>query len=109
MAGDTLLHVHRLWFVPRMLASGQVPYGWTDLIHFPDGTSQYLETLIPLLGVLSWPAQALGGPILAYDFAVLLVLSALALILVGRWAPVLPAADVLPATDREEAARGSST
>src|SRR5437899_12247835 len=48
--GDTLLHVHRLWFVPRMLASGQVPYGWTDLIHFPDGTSQYLETLIPLLG-----------------------------------------------------------
>jgi hypothetical protein len=41
--------------------------------------------------------------------AVLLVLSALALILVGRWAPVLSAADVLPAGDREEVGRGSPT
>src|SRR5262245_48852880 len=43
--GDTLLHAYRLWFVPHQLLGGQLPYGWTDLLHFPLGTSQYLETL----------------------------------------------------------------
>ncbi len=84
---DALLQVHRLWFVPRLLAAGRDPYGWTTLLHYPAGARQYLETLIPLVGVLAWPALALGGPLLAYDLAVL------ALLALNGWCAYLLARD----------------
>ena len=72
---DALLHVHRLWFVPRMLAAGQNPYAWTNLLLYPEGTSQYLETLIPIAGLLGWPALAIGGSIVGFNVVTLLLLT----------------------------------
>jgi hypothetical protein len=72
---DALLHVHRLWFVPRMVAAGHDPYGWTDLLRSPQGTTQYLETLIPLVGIAAWPARLVGDPLLHYNLVVVALLA----------------------------------
>src|SRR5438477_1502750 len=72
---DALIHTHQLWWVPRALGALQNPY-LSPIILYPQGARLYLETLVPLDGLLAWLPWQLWGPTTAFDLTVLAMLAA---------------------------------
>lgn len=70
-AEDGWQNAWNLWWVRLALARGQNPFH-TDMIFAPGGASLYLHTLNITNALLTLPAQWIGGPVMAYNGAVLL-------------------------------------
>lgn len=81
---DGWQNVWNLWWVRTALERGENPF-FTHLLFYPTGVGLYLQTLNLTNGLLTLPAQWLGGPIAAYNTAVLLgfVLSGLGMYLLA--------------------------
>jgi hypothetical protein len=67
--------VWSLWWWATALGQGRNPFH-TDLLFHPQGADLYLHTLMPFNGLLALPVQAVGGPVAAYNFIVLVSLVA---------------------------------
>jgi hypothetical protein len=66
-----------IWFLawlPTALESGQNPL-LTDRLNAPDGANLMWNAAVPLLALLVAPITKAGGPVLAYDVAVLLAIA----------------------------------
>jgi hypothetical protein len=62
-----------MWWLSRALATGTPPYHFATL-YAPDGATNYLHSLNPILIVLTFPVQWTFGPIASYNVACLLAL-----------------------------------
>ncbi|WP_026369489.1 hypothetical protein [Kallotenue papyrolyticum] len=83
-AVDGWQNVWNLWWVRTALERGENPFV-TQMLFYPSGVGLYLQTLNITNGLLTLPVQWLGGPIAAYNTAVLLgfVLSGLGMYLLA--------------------------
>jgi hypothetical protein len=71
-----------LWWFDTAVSQGHNPFH-TDLLYHPAGTDLYLQTLMPLDGLLVLPVQLAWGPVVAYNVAVLLALTLSAAVAYG--------------------------
>jgi hypothetical protein len=63
-----------LWWFATALGAGRNPFH-TDLLFHPFGADLYFHSLMPFNGLISLPAQLAGGPVVAYNFAILFSLT----------------------------------
>ncbi|MCW2818512.1 MAG: hypothetical protein JWR42_1299 [Marmoricola sp.] len=83
--GDAVQQAWFLQWVPHALGHGTDPL-FSTYLNAPDGVNLGVNTSMPLLGFLGWPATALGGPVAAFNVLLRLglALSALSMFLVLR-------------------------
>src|SRR5687768_6124665 len=62
-----------MWWLNRALATGTPPYHFATL-YTPDGVTNFLHSLNPILIVLTLPIQWAFGPIASYNVAALFAL-----------------------------------
>ena len=68
MVGDPIAAMWLLAWTPHAITHGLNPL-YTTLLNFPVGVNLAWNPTAPLLGLLSWPALLVGGPILQYNAA----------------------------------------
>ena len=73
-AGDNFQHAWFLWHFARSVAHGQNPFR-TNLLYFPNPVNLAWSTTDPLAGILALPVSLMGGPIVAYNFSLILQLA----------------------------------
>ncbi|HEV2617409.1 MAG TPA: hypothetical protein VGU63_12460 [Candidatus Acidoferrales bacterium] len=72
--GDNYQHAWFLWHFAKALASGHNPF-YTHLLFYPTRANLAWSTLDPLAGLLALPLSLLAGPVIAYNFSLILQLA----------------------------------
>lgn len=72
--GDNYQHAWFLWHFARTVASGHNPF-YTHLLFYPARANLAWSTLDPLAGFLALPLSLVAGPVIAYNFSLILQLA----------------------------------
>lgn len=72
--GDNFQHAWFLWHFARAVVHGQNPF-YTHLMFYPTRANLAWSTTDPLAGFLALPLSILAGPVIAYNFSVVLQLA----------------------------------
>jgi hypothetical protein len=72
--GDNFQHAWFLWHFARALLHGRNPF-YTHLMFYPTRVNLTWSTTDPLAGFLALPLSAFAGPVIAYNFSLILQLA----------------------------------
>ncbi|MGH9866049.1 MAG: hypothetical protein ACRD4H_11600, partial [Candidatus Acidiferrales bacterium] len=72
--GDDYQHAWFVWYFAKAAASGHNPF-YTHLLFYPARTNLAWSTLDPLAGILALPLSLIAGPVIAYNFSLILQLA----------------------------------
>lgn len=72
--GDNFQHAWFLWHFARALLKFQNPF-YTSMMYYPATVNLAWSTTDPLAGMIALPASLLLGPVLAYNFSLILQLA----------------------------------
>ncbi|MGH9718226.1 MAG: hypothetical protein ACRD4R_16070 [Candidatus Acidiferrales bacterium] len=72
--GDNFQHAWFLWHFARAVLHGHDPF-YTRLIYYPSRVNLAWSTTDPLAGFFALPLSAFAGPVVAYNFSVILQLA----------------------------------
>lgn len=72
--GDNFQHAWFLWHFARAILHGQNPF-YTHLIFYPTRVDLAWSTTDPLAGFLALPLSVFAGPVVAYNFSLILQLA----------------------------------
>lgn len=72
--GDNFQHAWFLWHFARAVLHAQNPF-YTDLLYYPTRVNLTWSTTDPLAGFLALPLSVFAGPVIAYNFSLILQLA----------------------------------